>query len=57
MGWREAATVAEECNANVFWFERAISVAEVKLLNEKQRVNMIPGMHDVRYLDPFAPHS
>ena len=28
-------------------YERAISVGEVKLLNECQRVNMIPGMHDI----------
>ena len=47
MNWREAATPAEESSANVFWYERAISIAEVKLLNECQRVNMIPGMHDI----------
>ena len=29
-GWRETATTAEDCNANVFWYERAITVAEVK---------------------------
>ena len=46
-GWRETVTLAEDCNANVFWYERAISVGEVKLLNECQRVNMIPGMHDI----------
>eukprot|EP00966_Prymnesium_polylepis_P088845 2055792-Prymnesium_polylepis.1 len=39
--------MAEDCSANVFWFERAITVAEVKLLNECQRANMIPGMHDI----------
>mmetsp|Transcript_14731 Transcript_14731/g.24538 ORF Transcript_14731/g.24538 Transcript_14731/m.24538 type:complete len:839 (-) Transcript_14731:178-2694(-) len=47
MGWRESSSLAEDCNANIFWYERAISVAEVKLLNECQRVNMIPGMHDM----------
>ena len=47
MGWRESNGVAEDCNANLYWYERAISVGEVKLLNERQRVNMIPGMHDI----------
>ena len=47
MGWRESNGVAEDCNANLYWYERAISVGEVKLLHERQRVNMIPGMHDI----------
>ena len=42
MGWRESTGREEDCQANVFWYERAISVGEVKLLNEMQRVNMIP---------------
>ena len=33
--------------ANLFWYERAISSSEVKLLNECQRVNMTPGMHEM----------
>ena len=45
--WRETVSLAEEGNANLFWYERAISIAEVKLLNECQRVNMIPGMHEM----------
>jgi hypothetical protein len=47
LGWKETVTMAEDCTANLFWYERAITVAEVKLLNECQRVNMIPGMHDM----------
>eukprot|EP00965_Chrysotila_dentata_P142510 4711058-Pleurochrysis_carterae.AAC.1 len=39
----ETSTLVEDCTANVFWYERAISTSEVKLLNECQRVNMIPG--------------
>ena len=46
-GWRETVTLAEDCNANVFWYERAITVGEVRHLNEHQRVNMIPGMHEM----------
>ena len=54
MGWREASTPAEQSSANVFWYERAISVGEVKMLNEHQRVNMIPGMHDIAKKIPLA---
>jgi hypothetical protein len=54
MGWREACTPAEQSSANVFWYERAISVGEVKMLNEHQRVNMIPGMHDIAKKIPLA---
>ena len=57
MGWREATCFAEECNANLYWYERAISVGEVKLLNERQRVNMIPGMHDIAKKVPLTPHG
>ena len=46
-GWRETVSLAEDCNANVFWYERAITVGEVRHLNEHQRVNMIPGMHEM----------
>ena len=46
LGWRETSSMAEDCAANA-WFERAITVAEVKLLNERQLANMIPGMHDI----------
>ena len=46
-GWRETVSLAEDCNANVFWYERAITVSEVRHLNEHQRVNMIPGMHEM----------
>ena len=47
LGWRESANVEEDAHANVFWYERAIAVSEVQLLNECQRVNMIPGMHEI----------
>ncbi|KAL1508501.1 hypothetical protein AB1Y20_004602 [Prymnesium parvum] len=47
LGWRETSNLSEDCAANVFWFERAITVSDVKLLNECQRANMIPGMHDI----------
>ena len=47
MKWREASTLEASCNANLYWYERAISVEEVKRLSDWQRVNMIPGMQEM----------
>merc|ERR1719469_599998 len=47
MKWKEASTLEESCNANLYWYERAISVEEVKRLSDWQRVNMIPGMQEM----------
>ena len=30
LGWRESSGVSEDCNANLYWYERAISVGEVR---------------------------
>jgi hypothetical protein len=47
MKWKEASTLEASCNANLYWYERAISVDEVKRLSDWQRVNMIPGMQEM----------
>ena len=47
MKWKEASTLEASCKANLYWYERAISVDEVKRLSDWQRVNMIPGMQEM----------
>lgn len=43
LGMREM----DSASANLFWYERAIKVSEVSMMDRLQRVNMIPGMHDM----------
>ena len=47
MKWKEASTLEASCNANLYWYERAISIDEVRRLSDWQRVNMIPGMQEM----------
>ena len=47
LSMKETVSPEEDATANVLWYERAPTVAEVKLMNECQRANMIPGMHDI----------
>ena len=45
---RETSSIEEDLVANLLWYERAISASELATLrHENQRVNMIPGMHDM----------
>lgn len=44
----------ESTAANLLWYERAISVAEARCFGPQQRINMIPGMHEMAKKMPLA---